>query len=179
MFKKALQTVLKRELTPAEYHTACRVFRRYFRDPVFGLSEKARIQRPYSEVAMQDPCDCIVPEFEEECLSHVYEEDHTCNEERHGPRTRVSIKVLSDIDSDTVLKLLEPPTPPAQSQICDAAKQPYTCPLLRVERDKIIEKHEAATCLQSHWRGYLARSCLKSANCFTPEVLKAVIFCFL
>lgn len=178
MFKKALQRVLKRELTPIEYPAACHVFRRYFRDPDFGLSEKAPVQRPFRDIAMRDPCDCLVLGFEEEMLSHITEEEHPARSEQHVTTPpRVSIKEGKEpqlIDSKTVQKLLTPPDPPVQSQVCEVAKDRLTCPMVKSERDKYIRRHEAATRVQAYWRGYAARNCMRSTATFSPEILKAV-----
>lgn len=81
------------------------------------------------------------------------------------------------VDPQTLNKLLNATEPPSSSQVCDLATEEVPCGVWRNERDKLIRRHEAATCIQAHWRGAWARKCLYDHVLVTPDILKVVSFC--
>lgn len=71
-------------------------------------------------------------------------------------------------------RLLTLPKPPLTSQVCELATEELPCGVLKNEREKTIQRHEAATTLQAYWRGTWVRQCLTRMVSLTPEILKLV-----
>ncbi|XP_045771450.1 androglobin-like [Maniola jurtina] len=164
MFKQALQSLLSKRLSPNEFRAVCTVLRSHFCDPDFGMPPKPKPPKSLRAVADMDPCDCVMPEVEEvEALEEENMTEEQVTEE----------KPL--IDLETMNKLLSSPEPPSTSQICDLATEELPCGVLKAERDKIIRRHEAATCIQAHWRGAWARKCMTDHLLITTDVMKMIM----
>lgn len=159
MFRRTLQSLLVKRLTPTEYLIACKGLRRIFHDPDFGLPDKPFPSRPLRETIGRDPCDCDTSKSEtvEELEVEIEEE-----------------KIL--LDYEKAQALIRPPEFPNQSQLCELATDDIPCGKLRDEREKIIKRHEAATCIQAYWRRTWVQKCLNSPLYFPADILKAVYF---
>lgn len=67
MFRQALQSLLSKKLVRSDYNSVCLVLRKHFLDPDFGFPPKPRPPlKPARYVAEVDPCDCVMPEVEEQ-----------------------------------------------------------------------------------------------------------------
>ncbi|XP_060802904.1 uncharacterized protein LOC106141840 [Amyelois transitella] len=161
MFRQALQAHLIKKLSHPEFQAVCNVLRRYFCDPDFGFPPKPKPTRSLREIVDLDPCDCLMPEMEEDEQVEEMEEQ--------------SPEVQSLVDAETMEKLLLPPQPPVTSQVCELATEELPCGVLKEERDKVIRRHEAATVLQAHWRGTWARMCLNTTPMISPDVLRIIL----
>ncbi|CAK1595773.1 unnamed protein product [Parnassius mnemosyne] len=144
MFRQALQSTLEKKLPPFEYRSICTIFQHYFNDPDFGLSKKELSSVSSKNLIINDLCDCTLSEAEEIEISKIQYND-------------------ADIDDKTV---------DDQPTICNAASEKLPCGILKSIRDKTIKRHEAATCIQAHWRGIRARRCLDTRVTVTPEIMK-------
>ncbi|XP_072932281.1 uncharacterized protein [Epargyreus clarus] len=162
MFRQALQAVLKKKLSIVDFRAVCPVLRRYFCDPDFGLPNKPLPTKSLRDIATADPCDCVMPETEEVEIFGEQVEEQVGEE-----RPLVSPSIMD--------QLLSSPIDPNSSKVCELATEELPCGLLKDEREKVIQRHEAATVIQAHWRGTWARKCLSNHAFFTPEALKLVM----
>lgn len=48
------------------------------------------------------------------------------------------------------------------------------CGVRNCKREQVIRRHEAAACIQAHWRGTWARKCLLTHVNLSPEMYKCV-----
>ncbi|XP_069358582.1 androglobin-like [Maniola hyperantus] len=164
MFKQALQSLLCKRLLTNDFHAVCTVLRSYFCDPDFGMPPKPKPPKSLRAIADMDPCDCVMPEVEEvEAVEEDVMEEQQVTEEKLA------------IDPEMMNKLFSHPEPPSTSQVCDLATEELPCGVLKAERDKTIRRHEAATCIQAHWRGAWARKCLTDHVLITTDVLKMIM----
>ncbi|XP_049869345.1 uncharacterized protein LOC126369096 [Pectinophora gossypiella] len=167
MFRQSLQTFFFKRLLPPEFEMVCRVLRRYFMDPDFGFPPKPKPPKSLREIVARDPCDCTMPEAEE----LMEEELHENTFQERAPEEQKKI----EMDPEMLEALLREPKAPAQSQICELATEEFPCAILKVEREKLIKKHEAATCIQAYWRGTWARKCLTDRVIVTSDVIKLLM----
>ncbi|XP_047518059.1 androglobin-like [Pieris napi] len=167
MFRQALQALLIRKLLPNEYKAVCSTLRKFFHDPDFGLPPKPKPPTSLRDIAMMDPCDCVLPEAEELEITEQLEEEQ-----------QVEIAAAEErpiVDKETMDRLLSPPKFPITSNVCELATEEIPCGVLKEEREKVIRKHEAARVIQAHWRGAWARKCLQAPLAVPPEITKLLM----
>ncbi|CAG5051654.1 unnamed protein product [Parnassius apollo] len=150
MFRQALQSTLEKKLAPFEYRSVCAILQNYFNDPDFGLSKKRLSSMSPKNLCINDLCNCPVSEAEELEVYRIHYND-----------TDIDNK---SFDEYTKNKL--------QPSVCDAASVKLPYGVLKSIRDEIIKRHEAATCIQAHWRGIRTRRCLDSRVTLTLEITK-------
>nr|XP_032525764.1 uncharacterized protein LOC116776634 [Danaus plexippus plexippus] len=164
MFRQALQSLLSKKLVRSDYNSVCLVLRKHFLDPDFGFPPKPRPPlKPVRYVAEVDPCDCVMPEVEEQEVVEEETEEQQLLEE------------IPLVNQETMDRLLTLPKPPLTSQVCELATEELPCGVLKNEREKTIQRHEAATTLQAYWRGTWVRQCLTRMVSLTPEILKLIM----
>ncbi|XP_075973173.1 uncharacterized protein LOC142974618 isoform X2 [Anticarsia gemmatalis] len=166
MFRQALQVHLLKRLMPADMRQTFVVLRKYFCDPDLGLPVKSPPPISVRMIHETDPCDCVMPEIEE--VEMIEEQIEELEEQA------VAHEEICLVSPDIMEKLLTLPKPPIASNVCELATEEVPCGLLKEERSKMVRKHEAATTIQSYWRGFWARQCLNSHVVVTAEVMRAL-----
>ncbi|XP_045497359.1 uncharacterized protein LOC123695528 [Colias croceus] len=162
MFRQALQSLLAKRLLPLEFRSTCTVLRRFLHDPDFGFPPKPPPPTSLRDIAIMDPCDCVLPEAEEiEFFGEQLEEQQ--------------VEEKPVVDKETMDKLLSPPKFPVTSNVCELATEEVPCGALKEEREKVLKKHDAARVIQAHWRGAWARKCLTMNVVVSPDVTKILM----
>ncbi|KAI8435578.1 hypothetical protein MSG28_003855 [Choristoneura fumiferana] len=167
MFRQALQSLLMRRMSAADFYAASAVLRKYLCDPNFGMPDKPPVKKSLREIVAADPCDCVMPEVEE--MEEIEEEQVQEAEQVDDGEEKPLV------DAEIMDQLLKPPVYPVTSQVCELATEELPCGVLKEEREKVIKKHEAATVLQAYWRGTWVRKCLSGHAVLTPEIFKSLM----
>lgn len=79
MFRQALQSLLHKRMLLHDFRLVCPILRYYFSDPDFGMPPKPKPPKPLTDIAAKEPCDCVMPEAEENNFGEEEQVSVSCN----------------------------------------------------------------------------------------------------